>query len=615
LLAVVVPAGVGAQERRTATPEETLVARYTPILLLKEQEKACSNAGEPYTAAPVGLVLDNPAVRLRDNTRGQPVLITAPTAADLGHEGAATYLDFPGNPLRPDCSYERWARQRMKAAGLVPTTYAHIAREKDRDGFAIQYWFFYAFNDFNNKHEGDWEMIQVVFDVNTVEEALETEPVEVGFAQHGGGERASWDDGKLDLDGTHPLVHVSRGSHASQYDSAVYLGWGENDTGFGCDITTGPSKEVPLTAVLVPTDPDPAGPFGWATFGGRWGQHETWEFNGPKSPNLTGKWARPLSWQDNLRPSSFAVPLGGTLGPAPTKAFCQVSAASADLFRTWAQEPWQAVLYALLVILVPIVLIVISWQTLSAALWLYVRHLFVFVPAAIAVLAIGLLFNIIDALGQFIFNIGPLADYPVILNSFNLAAIIGQIVVSLVIVAPAAIYGVMEVRDGRRPGSQDLVDWELRHLSTTLRALVRPWVVIGLLTLVPAGIFLAIYRAVQRLFIPQLVLINETAPVAARAESVRFVSGRWWRTAALTAILLILVAIPSPLIGILLLVFSARSISFINIGSSLVYALVVPYLFAATTLYFLEHRRDGPDPGIARDEMGLGIPRAFDEAG
>jgi hypothetical protein len=458
-------------------------------------------------------------------------------------------------------------------------------------------------------------MIQVVFDVNTVEEALQTDPVEVGFAQHGGGERAAWNDGKLDLEGTRPLVHVSRGSHASQYDSAVYLGWGENGTGFGCDITTGPSKAVPLTAVLVPPDPDPNGPFGWATFGGRWGQWETWEFNGPKSPNLSGKWARPLSWQDNLRPSSFAVPLGGTLGPAPTKAFCQVSAASADLFRTWTSEPWRAVLYVLLMILAPIVLIVISWPTLSAALWLYVRHLLVFVPAAIAVLAIGLLFNIIDALGQFIFNIGPLADYPVILNSFNLATIIGQIVVSLVIVAPAAIYGVMEVRDGRRPESQDLVDWEVRHLSTVLRALVRPWVVIGLLTLVPAGIFLAIYRAVQRLFIPQVVLINEAAPVAARAESVRFVSGRWWRTAALTAILLILVVIPSPLIGILLLVFSARSISFINIGSSLVYALVVPYLFAATTLYYLEHRRAEPDPGISPGQIGLGAPRSIDETG
>jgi hypothetical protein len=266
-------------------------------------------------------------------------------------------------------------------------------------------------------------------------------------------------------------------------------------------------------------------------------------------------------------------------------------------------------------ILAPIVLIVISWPTLSAALWLYVRHLLVFVPAAIAVLAIGLLFNIIDALGQFIFNIGPLADYPVILNSFNLATIIGQIVVSLVIVAPAAIYGVMEVRDGRRPESQDLVDWEVRHLSTVLRALVRPWVVIGLLTLVPAGIFLAIYRAVQRLFIPQVVLINEAAPVAARAESVRFVSGRWWRPAALTAILLILVVIPSPLIGILLLVFSARSISFINIGSSLVYALVVPYLFAATTLYYLEHRRAEPDPGMSPGQIGLGAPRSIDETG
>ena len=32
---------------------------------------------------------------------------------------------------------------------------------------ALQYWIFYVFNDWNNLHEGDWEMIQLNFDAAT----------------------------------------------------------------------------------------------------------------------------------------------------------------------------------------------------------------------------------------------------------------------------------------------------------------------------------------------------------------------------------------------------------------------------------------------------------------
>ena len=36
---------------------------------------------------------------------------------------------------------------------------------------ALQYWLFYAFNDWNNLHEGDWEMIQLDFDAATAHQA------------------------------------------------------------------------------------------------------------------------------------------------------------------------------------------------------------------------------------------------------------------------------------------------------------------------------------------------------------------------------------------------------------------------------------------------------------
>ena len=78
------------------------------------------------------------------------------------------HLDFPGNALEPGCTYELWAHRLTK--GAEPTVYAHVATEPGAPGkLALQYWFFYAFNDFNNTHEGDWEMIQLVFDAADAE--------------------------------------------------------------------------------------------------------------------------------------------------------------------------------------------------------------------------------------------------------------------------------------------------------------------------------------------------------------------------------------------------------------------------------------------------------------
>ena len=115
----------------------------------------------------------------------------------------------------------------------------------DRPGkLALQYWFFYVFNDWNNLHEGDWEMIQLNFDASTPAQALTRHPVEVGYSQHEGAERAEWGSDKLELvDGTHPVVYPADGSHANFYGEALYLGSSASE-GVGCDDTRGPSLDV-----------------------------------------------------------------------------------------------------------------------------------------------------------------------------------------------------------------------------------------------------------------------------------------------------------------------------------------------------------------------------------
>src|SRR5207344_3083832 len=94
-------------------------------------------------------------------------------------------------------------------AGTKPTVYAHVATESAYPNrLSLQYWLYYPFNDWNNTHEGDWEMIQLVFDAPDAEQALRQDPAQIGYSQHEGAERGTWHDDKLELaGGTHPVVY------------------------------------------------------------------------------------------------------------------------------------------------------------------------------------------------------------------------------------------------------------------------------------------------------------------------------------------------------------------------------------------------------------------------
>ena len=240
-----------------------------------------------------------------------------PTAKDLS--GRYEYhLDFPGNALDPGCDYEQWSRRITK--DKEPAVYAHVATDPGHPGkLALQYWFFYAFNEFNNLHEGDWEIIQLVFDAADARQALDGRPVEVGYSSHEGAERAAWGDDKLALvDGTHPVVYPAEGSHANKYTEALYLG-SSADAGVGCDDTRGDHVELRPAVNVIPSDPAAAArEFPWITFEGRWGELQKAFFNGPTGPNLKEQWTEPIAWSRGWRDSGYAVPTGGVLGTSAT---------------------------------------------------------------------------------------------------------------------------------------------------------------------------------------------------------------------------------------------------------------------------------------------------------
>jgi hypothetical protein len=105
--------------------------------------------------------------------------------------------------------------------------HGHVVRQ---DGWIVlQYWLFYAFNDWRsnffgaNNHEADWEKVFVYLSES---ESGEVRPEWAAYAAHeetGDDLRRRWDDPELDKVGEHPVVYVCAGSHASRFSAGEYL--------------------------------------------------------------------------------------------------------------------------------------------------------------------------------------------------------------------------------------------------------------------------------------------------------------------------------------------------------------------------------------------------------
>lgn len=334
------------QEQRAAAEasyaaEQELARRFAPVLMLVRQDEACG-PGEPFTPTEVDPMLDNPTVALRGPWTPRDLVDVGPSAERLG-EGLRGYsLDLPGDPLDPGCDYERWARS-VWGASPAPVAYAHVARQGGR--VALQYFFFYAFNDYNNKHEVDWERIQLDFEAPDAETALTTDPVRAVYSQHYGAEQTAWDDDALERDGDQPVVYVSAGSHANQFSPGVFIG-NSAVTGFGCDTTLGPHLESRPSVRTIPSDPALAAElFPWITYQGHWGEVGPVRFyEGPTGPNRKAAWTRPFTWSNAARETSIQVPGAQAAGADVAQFYCDAVGQGSDLFRRYTARPWPTLL-------------------------------------------------------------------------------------------------------------------------------------------------------------------------------------------------------------------------------------------------------------------------------
>jgi parallel beta-helix repeat protein len=197
----------------------------------------------------------------------------------------------------------------------------------------LQYWFFYPYNDWWDKHEGDWELVQVILSENT------RSPIKITYSWHSGGTTKLWNETDVKKIGTHPEVYVARGSHASYWFEGKYTFFQNLGVwdGFGCSGWTDFTEPVVKTLVpqdnsvwvgdnlinysLIPISEETS----WTNWLGRWGEVETCGLGvlpgnnafcatdgdkGPRSPQYSGsisKWNKPIDFANNPNSSNYVL--------------------------------------------------------------------------------------------------------------------------------------------------------------------------------------------------------------------------------------------------------------------------------------------------------------------
>jgi hypothetical protein len=592
--------------------EAALAARYAPVIRLVNQPEECG-PGRPYVPINVNLLFDEPTVALQGPWGGGTVVEIAPTAKDLARGLFGYHLDFPGDALNPGCDYLKWSRRLNK--GQRPTVYAHVATDPAHPGqLALQYWMFYVFNDWNNLHEGDWEMIQLNFHAADASQALHEQPTEVGYSQHEGGERAEWGDPKLQIvGGTHPVVYPAAGSHANFFDEALYLG-ASGEQGVGCDDTRNAGLVINPAVQTIPSDPAQArAQFPWIAFQGRWGELQPAFFNGPTGPNLKTQWTHPISWSQDWRDRAYAVPVGGALGTRTTDFFCGVMAGGSRLLWTAVDNPFPtiAVLLAALALVVfglsratwrPTAPLRLArrraWgQILASAAHMYASRLRLFIGIGVLALPISVVITVLQSFVLRASSIAGVESEGGAAGTFVLLVVaIGTALtlLGLGLVQAATAWALIEIDNNRPVGPVRAYRMAFAKLRPLLMVLVIGAVAVSLLTTSVFLIPVAIWLAVRWALIVPVVALEHATPTAALRRSARLVRGDWLKVASLTVVSAAIAVVAGPLIGTALIVLTNLPLGLLNVIAGIVYMLTMPFV-ALTTAYVYFDTRVGDE--------------------
>ncbi len=213
------------------------------------------------------------------NPPGVYILVTHFEWGDVGKTNPTAWYASWNQAIATHASDSRYANG---------TTYVDLFRAPSGE-LVIQYWFFYPFNNSGNRHEGDWEHVNVIVSSENLADAR-IERVEYYFHEKVEVARTAGQDYEV-ADGTHPVVYVGGftgacqnfgyGTHGSYPRAGIIndinpAGGQENVGGDGLEIDFDDYQNLVLLTNEMPrpvfiNDPDATYEEGWQTFGAFWG--------------------------------------------------------------------------------------------------------------------------------------------------------------------------------------------------------------------------------------------------------------------------------------------------------------------------------------------------------
>ncbi|MFO0793528.1 MAG: hypothetical protein U0586_05635 [Candidatus Brocadiaceae bacterium] len=314
-----------------APENKSLLDEYAPILYMHPDER--------FYPIKTKILLENSDLY----ERGSDELIDKhPTLAKLieKYNDDTYYLKLQANwDLNKEQDYWKHFKR---------VVYGHQTSEQDGSGnvkIALQYWFFYLYNDWDNSHDGDWEMIQIVLDDQNT-------PETITYSIHLGGLTLGWEEVEK-VYGNHPKVFVTIGAHSSWHKEGKNV-WLETFPPYGCikcvddtsslgdvifpkTLSQTPGDSMKYELIDVDDSVDEESPNRWIYWKGFWGKpvggtnkpvhigsgkiYSSFVVtSGPQSPpyidylnttnigeSLNGRWYKPLEWAQHPNPSDYTI--------------------------------------------------------------------------------------------------------------------------------------------------------------------------------------------------------------------------------------------------------------------------------------------------------------------
>jgi len=276
--------------------EEDLLAKYAPVLYFHPDEQ--------FFPTSIEAMLNESDLR-HDEIFSNPIVDEMPVGTEsLENADEDTYLDmrnasggfFPLGEVPNPIRFNHYNKE----------IYGRIV-EPDDSHTVLQYWFFYPYNNWKNRHEGDWEMMQIVLD------KFSKLPTNTTYSFHYGGATYSWNEIELS-NATHPKIYVTVGGHGSWPTTGEHP-WVQKIYGVcGTSKDTTASNGTtwyPETYNLIDISSK-----SWTNFLGTWGELNGEGRTGPNSPpfikykDAPNRWSNPIEWAINPSPTAYVVCTG-----------------------------------------------------------------------------------------------------------------------------------------------------------------------------------------------------------------------------------------------------------------------------------------------------------------